>query len=265
MFRYTISFLTLIAGLGYFQISPVLAWSWPWSKGSISGIVVNDTNLSEYVDGVGIRIEESGDFITTNSFGEFKIQNLSPRTYTLSTRKSGFMAQRLIVTVKANEITTVDIRLKPDRPIYNSATWAKKASEKLHGLLNKWHIQNQRIAIAFYKKSDIEHVELPEMVLRFSAAFNAHLGKNQNTIVVRDLHQANYLISELRSHHQFKVDFDPATVARIGKKLGASIVIIGALLEKREYFEPLINGTSVEKQAYIPGLSMDDILLQKGL
>jgi len=264
MTKQTIKTILVLILINHIFIAPACSWNWPWSKGAISGVVEND-NDSKHISNVGIRIEETGDFVTSDSFGGFRIQNLSPRTYTLITRKAGFMQQRLMVSVQANEVASVTIRLKPQRPIYNTETWIQKASEQLHNLLDSQNIANQRIAMAFYKKNDIEYTDLPEMVLRFATAFNAHLGKNKNIIVVRNRHQANYLINELRSHHQLKHDFDPATVAQIGKKMGASIVIITTLLEKRLFFEPMINVTSVETQTYIPGLSLNGILLQKGL
>ena len=102
------------------------------------------------------------------------------------------------------------------------------------------------------------------MVLRFATVFNRDLSKDGTVVVIRNQKQASYLVAELKEQHQFRVDFDPATVAKIGKKLGADTIIIGALLERKDYYEPLVNGTSVEQQAYIPGLSIDDILLKKG-
>ena len=130
--------------------------------------------------------------------------------------------------------------------------------------MSQLDLKGRRILLAFYRKSGPDDCELPDLVVRFATDFNIGLGKDANRIVTRDKRQVNYFIKELKEQHQFKVDFDPATVARIGKKLGADTVIIGALLEYKDYYEPLVNGTSLERQAYIPGLSIKDILLKKG-
>ena len=239
------------------------AFGWPWSKGSIIGTVVNDANIGQHIDNVQVSIEELDVNTQTNEFGEFRIKKIPFGDYTLTIRKPGFMPLRMTVSVTKTQMTSLDIRLKPEYAIYNVATWVQKATTRLRQLLISNQITHQTIAIAFYKKNDIQECDLPDMVLRFATAFNATIGNDDNKIVIRDLKQATTIMQELRSHKQFKLDFDPSTVAMIGKKLGASMIIIGALLEKRTYIEPLINGTSVEEQAYIPGLSLNDILLQK--
>jgi hypothetical protein len=125
--------------------------------------------------------------------------------------------------------------------------WSEKAANRLQKILDDLGLKQRKIALAIYKKSGPEQCELPGMVLRFATVFNRNLSKDGTVVVVRNKQQASYLFAELREQHQFRVDFD-----------------IGALLERKDYYEPLVNGTSVERQAYIPGLSINDILLKKG-
>ncbi len=41
-------------------------------------------------------------------------------------------------------------------------------------------------------------------------------------------------------------------------------MIIGALIESRVYVEPQINGAWVEQATYMPGMSINEILLARG-
>ena len=248
-------------------VSNSAAVAWPWSKGSIKGTVVDSDNVTRALEGVEVIIEEKGESTVTDNSGEFRFKDLSSGNYTLSFKKSGFDSETLEVQVKAGKVEDlqkVELRRITEEGIFSARVWSKKTSARLHELFNQLGLKSRKILLAFYKKSGPEECELPDLVIRFATEFNKDLAKSGNTIVTRDTKQASYLVNELKEQHQFRVDFDPATVARIGKKLGADTVIIGALLERKDWYEPLVNGTSVEKQAYIPGLSISNILLKKG-
>jgi hypothetical protein len=239
--------------------------AWPWSKGSIKGTVVDFDNVTSTLDGVEVTVEENEKSMVTDELGEFRFKNLSSGTYTLSFKRSGFEPKSLQVRVKAGKVEDLQkVQLWRRRDIFSAPEWSRKTAKKLQELLNSLDLGKRRILLAFYKKSGSEQCDLPNLVVRFATDFNSGLGTGGNQIVTRDRKQASYLVKELKEQHQFRVDFDPATVARIGKKLGANTVIIGALLERKGYYEPLVNGTSVEQQAYIPGLSINNILLKKG-
>jgi len=247
-------FLIMFIAVIYIKIMP---------KAGLFGNVIDAANLSKRLSNAVIRIEELDIEKKSNEFGEFRIIELPKGEYTLSIRKSGYLPEQMKISLTEAKLKTIDIRLKAKRPILDVESWINQAAKRINDLFDKKNLSNERIAIAFYKKSELETCDLPEMVLRFATAFNEGLGKNGNLVVVRDIKQASFLFNELRLHEQFKVDFEPAAVSKIGKKLGASIFIIGALLEKREYIEPLVNGSFIEKSSYIPGLSLNDILLQK--
>jgi hypothetical protein len=264
-------FLTTVLFTGLFLtflfVSHSQALAWPWSKGSIKGTVVDSDNVTKALEGVKVTIEEKEQSTVSDQSGEFRFRDLSSGTYTLSFKKPGFASATHKVQVKAGKVEDlrkVELRVITDGGPFSAREWSKKTSASLHELFNELGLKRRKILLAFYKKSGPEECELPDLVIRFTTEFNKDLAKSGNTIVTRDTKQVSYFIKELKEQHQFRVDFDPATVARIGKKLGADTVIIGALLENKDYYEPLVNGTSLERQAYIPGLSINDILLKRG-
>jgi hypothetical protein len=238
--------------------------AWPWAKGTIKGAVMDFDNVSSTLEGVKVTVEENEKSTLTDEFGEFRFKGLSSGTYNLLFRKSGFFLKTVQVSVEAGKVADLKVELSKERDLYSASMWSEKAANRLQKILDDLGLKQRKIALAIYKKSGPEQCELPGMVLRFATVFNRNLSKDGTVVVVRNKKQASYLFAELREQHQFRVDFDPATVARIGKKLGADTIIIGALLERKDYYEPLVNGTSVERQAYIPGLSINDILLKKG-
>lgn len=238
--------------------------AWPWGKGSIKGTVVDFDNASRTLEGVKVTVEEKENVTLTDQFGEFRFKGLSSGTYSLLFRKSGFFLKTVQVSVEADRVTDLTVQLSKKRDLYSASLWSEKAASRVQKILDDLGLKQRKIALAFYKKSGPEQCELPGMVLRFATVFNRDLSENGTVVVIRNQKQASYLVSELKEQHQFRVDFDPATVSRIGKKLGADTIIIGALLERKDYYEPLVNGTSVEQQSYIPGLSINDILLKKG-
>ena len=251
--------------LTFLLVSSSAAFAWPWSKGSIKGTVVDSDNVTRALAGVKVTIEEKDESTVTDNSGEFRLKDLSSGTYTLSFNKTGFESETLTVQVKAGKVEDLQkVELWKIRDILSASAWSKRTAVRLQKLMSQLDLKGRRILLAFYRKSGPDNCELPDLVVRFATDFNIGLGKDSNRIVTRDKRQVNYFIKELKEQHQFKVDFDPATVARIGKKLGADTVIIGALLEYKDYYEPLVNGTSLERQAYIPGLSIKDILLKKG-
>jgi hypothetical protein len=264
-------FLTTVLFTGLFLtflfVSHSQALAWPWSKGSIKGTVVDSDNVTRALEGVKVTIEEKEQSTVSDQSGEFRFRDLSSGTYTLSFKKPGFASATHKVQVKAGKVEDlrkVELRVITDGGPFSAREWSKKTSASLHELFNELGLKRRKILLAFYKKSGPEECDLPDLVIRFTTEFNKDLAKSGNTIVTRDTKQVSYFIKELKEQHQFRVDFDPATVARIGKKLGADTVIIGALLENKDYYEPLVNGTSLERQAYIPGLSINDILLKRG-
>ena len=238
--------------------------AWFWAKGSIKGAVVDFDNATRNLEGVKVTVEEKENSTLTDEFGEFRFKGLSSGTYNLVFRKQGFFLKTVQVGVAAGKVTDLKVELSRERDLYSASMWSEKVANRLQKILDDLGLKQRKIALAIYKKSGPEQCELPGMVLRFATVFNRDLSKDGTVVVVRNEKQASYLFSELKEQHQFRVDFDPATVARIGKKLGADTIIIGALLERKDYYEPLVNGTSVERQAYIPGLSINDILLKKG-
>ncbi len=236
----------------------------PEARGTIKGTVSDADNAAVYLGGVKVTLEETEASVVTDEFGEFRFKNLKPGVYTLTLKKSKFFPKTSKAKVEPGKVSTKMIQLSRQKDLFSDSQWTKETSKRIRDLLWEQGMRGKRIAIAFYISSGSNQCELPDMVIRFATEFNKQAHKEGNTVVVRDARQAGYLINELKNQHQFKIDFDPATVAQIGKKLGADVVIIGALIEKREFFEPLVNGTSVEKQAYIPGLSINDILMKKG-
>jgi len=239
--------------------------AWPWTKkGGIKGTVVDFDNVTSTLEGVKVRVEQKEKSTLTDEFGEFRFKGLPSGTYSLLFRKTGFFTKTVQVSVEAGRVSELKVQLSKERDLYSASLWSEKAADRLHKILDDLGLKQRKIALAFYKKSGPEECELPGMVLRFATVFNRDLSKDGTVVVIRNQSQASYLVAELKEQHQFRVDFDPATVAKIGKKLGADTIIIGALLERKDYYEPLVNGTSVEQQAYIPGLSIDDILLKKG-
>ena len=239
-------------------------FAWPWGKGSIKGTVVNFDNVTNKLEGVKVTVEEKEDSTVTDEFGEFRFKGLSSGTYSLLFKKPGFFRKSVQVSVETSRVTDLKVQLSKERDLYSASMWSEKAATRLQKVLDNLGLKQRKIALALYKKSGPEQCELPGMVLRFATVFNRNLSKDGTVVVIRNQKQANYLAAELKEQHEFRVDFDPATVARIGKKLGADTIIIGALLERKDYYEPLVNGTSVERQSYIPGLSINDILLKKG-
>ena len=253
--------LALVLLLGNYSHS----LAWPWSKGSIKGTVVDFDNVSSTLDGVEVTIEEKEESMVTDELGEFGFKNIDSGTYTLSFKRSGFEPKSLLVRVDAGKMADLEkVQLWRRKDIYSAPVWSRITAMKLQELLKGLDLNKRKILLAFYKKSGSEECDLPNLVVRFATEFNSGLVRGGNQIVTRDVKQASYLVNELKEQHQFRVDFDPSTVARIGKKLGADTIIIGALLERRGYYEPLVNGASLESQAYIPGLSINDILLKKG-
>ena len=257
--------LSIALCLTFLLVSNSEAFAWPWSKGSIRGTVVDSDNVTRALDAVKVTIEEKDESTFTDQSGDFKFRDISSGTYTLYFRKSGFESESRTVRVKAGKVEDLQkVELWRIRDVLSGSEWSKRTAARLQELLGELGLKRRNILLAFYKKSGPENCELPDLVVRFATDFNIGLGRDSNRIVARDKRQVSYFIKELKEQHQFKVDFDPATVARIGKKLGADTVIIGALLEYKDYYEPLVNGTSLERQAYIPGLSIKDILLKKG-
>lgn len=260
--------LALTLGLGLLVAlllggySPGLAW--PWTKGSIKGTVVDFDNVTSTLENVKVTVEEREKSTLTDQFGEFRFKGLSSGTYSLLFRKAGFFSKTVQVSVEASKVTDLKVQLSKERDLYSASLWSEKAANRVRKILDDLGLKQRKIALAFYKKSGSDQCELPGMVLRFATVFNRDLSKDGTVVVIRNQKQAGYLVAELKEQHQFRVDFDPATVARIGKKLGADTIIIGALLERKDYYEPLVNGTSIEQQAYIPGLSINDIFLKKG-
>jgi hypothetical protein len=222
------------------------AQAWPWSKGIIKG-TVTDEGTSQPISGVKVTLEQAGQDVRSDEFGEFKFTEIPTDAYTLTVKKMGYRSQTVDIKVTSNKTSQVKIELQGLYSVYNQRLWTEKAVARISEIMAKRGYHKKRIAIAFYKRSGGNSCELPDVILKFATEFNK-ITREGNIVVIRDRKQAGYLISELKSQHQFRVDFDPATVARIGRKLGADVVIIGELLESKDYYEPQINVTSKLKQ-----------------
>ncbi|MBF0226598.1 MAG: carboxypeptidase-like regulatory domain-containing protein [Desulfobacterales bacterium] len=243
-------------------LSASMANAWPWSKGGIKVIVSND-ETSKPIPDVKVTVDETGESSKTDEFGEFIFKDMKPGDYNFSFKKIGFTPKTIQITVESGKINPIKVNIRKSKDIYNLSAWTEKAAERISEIMIENGYKNRKIAIAFYKKTPSEDaIPLPALILRFTTSFNK-LAKNGNEIVIRSSEDAGFILKELKEQQQFKVDFDPSTIQNIYSKLGANVFIIGALLENREYYEPQVNGTSIEKQAYIPRLSINDILLQR--
>ncbi len=252
----SVTILFLVLGITFF------GHAWFKGRGHLSGTVIHEQTSQSLAD-VQITLEETGMATTTDAWGRFSFRDLPTGDHTLTARKSGFAFFSQTATIRRNETSEMPINLRPEKPIYDLRTWMEMASQALANIMTEREYTNLRIGIAFYRQSGGQQCGLPEFVLRFATEFN-RIGRNDNLIVVNDSAQAGFIIDELKRQNQFKVDFDPAMVAAIGKKVGANVMIIGALLESRNYFEPFLNGAWVEKGVYLPGLSISDILMARG-
>lgn len=230
--------------------------------GKIGGQVVDADVTSSGLGDVQVVLEETSTTANTDEFGEFRFKDLASGSYTVTFKKVGYLRKTVQVQVESGKSAQINVPLKKG-VIYSASKWAEVASEQFHNTMERLKLRNKRILVAFYKINPNDKCPLPELVLRFSNVFNSNLGNSENQIVIRDKHQASLIAGELKSQHQFKGDFDPATIAKIGKKYGANMVVMGDLIEKREFFEPLISGTDVETETMIPGLSIREVLLKK--
>ena len=240
---------------------------WFSGKGKIKGSVVDADNSSVLISEA--RVETDGkDFsekVKTDSYGEFEFKDVPGGTYDLSVRKPGYFPYDTQVKVSSGDTSKVQVLLKKQTSegVYGLDPWVEKATNEFYQLMEDRGYENKRIAIAFALKNDSGTCTLSGLSLRFANRFNAIVGPHGNVIVTRDPNLVERLNKELLLQHQFRTDFDPKTVAQIGKKLGADMMVLGILLEERTVLSPLVSGISVEQQAYLPGLSIN-FKLQRG-
>jgi len=78
-------------------------------KGSIIGKVLDEN--SNPIDGVLISTEPETHTDHTNSYGEYRLYNITPGTYVVKAFKTGYKESSVTVVVEANIIITADLTL----------------------------------------------------------------------------------------------------------------------------------------------------------
>ncbi len=239
-------------------------FSWPWTKGNITGSVHDENDSTRMLEGVRIFLVEEELSTSTDAYGGFLIKDIRAGIHTLTFEKQGFLKETTKVQIKKNETLQLPaIGLKRAKGIYSLDRWSELAAAHMVKALKQSGLKKFRIAIGFYLKSGSSTCELKDLTLKFTNKLNSLISKQKIEIVVRDRKDVELLGKEIALQLAKQNSFDPLTLVRLGKHKGANVMIIGALIEKLKYFEPLTNAVLIEENTLIQGASID-YFLKKG-
>ncbi len=254
--------LLIILAVNLFCFSQVNAF--PWSKGILAGSIKDYDNAARVLSGVKVRLVEQGLETVSGNNGRFTIKDIKAGVHTLEVSIAGYLARTIAVQIEKGKTTRQDISLKSIRGgIYSSSEWSRRTAARFIGELKEVGSGQPHIAVAFYLKRGERVCDLTGFNLEFINKFNQLIPGNTMKLVVRDRQTLQLLQNEISLQFSKSDFFDKASLVELGQRLGANVMIVGALIEKREFTEVLVNAVSVAEQALIPGIS-SDFLLKKG-
>lgn len=83
--------------------------------GTIVGLVTEQTNANQPIEGASVTLSTKGIAKTTGSDGRYEMTELKPGTYTLQVQADGYQTTTKQVTVLAGETVRCDFQLQPER------------------------------------------------------------------------------------------------------------------------------------------------------
>ncbi|MCP4351120.1 MAG: carboxypeptidase-like regulatory domain-containing protein [Desulfobacterales bacterium] len=153
-------------------------FSWPWTKGNLTGSVYDENDSTNMLERVRIFMVEEEISTFTDIYGGFLIKDIRAGIHTLTFEKQGFLKETAKVQIKKDQTLQLQpVGLKRAKGIYSLDRWSELAAAHVVKELKQSGLKKFRIAISFYLKSGSSTCELKDLTLKFTNKLNSLLSK----------------------------------------------------------------------------------------